>query len=254
MANMGSQGILKYIDNPANSIVSATEGSTVTWAVSSDTNDTAIVRAVAAGKGLHYAGALYATDDNLIEFCSNNLNFTAQEGHCSVEAIIQLSTMVDVAFNFGFNDDVLDAGNTLPMELTGTTISATATAFVGLIYDDDSTDPDNIYCAWVNGGTVGQTDSAGQIDGQDIKMDGVVPTAAKWFYMKVSLDDRGSGNGARATFLVVDHNGVSKERTFNTSITRSTPLCFYLGVENRDALARNLYIRCPGWEQTIPDM
>ncbi len=247
MANAGSNGIIRHIDNPCNTIVSATEGTTITWAVSSDTSDTAIVRAVAAGKGLHYAGATYATDDNMIEFCGNNLYFTAQEGHCEAEVLLQLDVVTNIAFNFGFNDDVLDSGNTLPAELATATWTTTSTAFAGIVFDTDATN-DELHCMWVDGGTDTTTALA------DLRMNGMAPTAAKWLYMKVELDDRGSGNGARATFTACDHKGKSVSKTFNTTITRSTPLCFYLGVENRSASAHNVYIRCPNWAQTVTDM
>ena len=247
MANVGSKGILEHCDNPSSTIVSATEGSTVTWAVSSDTSDTAIVRAVAAGKGLHYAGATYATDDNMLEFCSNNLNFAGQEGHCEAEVLLQLDSVSNVAFNFGFNDDVLDASNSLPAELATATWTTNAATFVGLVFDTDATN-DELHAMWVDDDTDAVTPLA------DLRFKGIAPTAGKWFYMKVELDDLGSGKGLRATFLAVDHNGKSVEKAFNTTVDRDCPLCFYLGVENRSASVHNVYIRKPNWKQTIPDM
>ncbi len=252
MANVGSVGILKHIDDPSVTVIADASAAGVTWVSDSTGSGTDFVKAVAAGKGLHYAGALTAVDNELEEFNGNNLQFAAQEGHSSVEIIVQFSTIADLAFCFGFND-VAEEGN-MPMELTGTTISANAGTFVGLLYDDDSTDPDNLYCVWVDGDTVGQTDSTGSVNGQAIKMSGIAPTAAQWFYMKVSMQDRGSGNGARVTFMATDHLGRSVEKVFNTTVTRSTPLCFSYAVENRDATARNLYIRFPNWEQDTPDM
>ena len=85
-------------------------------------------------------------------------------------------------------------------------------------------------------------------------MVGMAPTNAKWLYMKVEMQDRGSGKGVRATFLAVDHTGKSVEKVFNTSVDRDLPLNYYLGVENRSASVHNIYIRCPSWEQTISDM
>jgi hypothetical protein len=248
MANAGSVGILVHDDDPSNAIVSATEGTTITWAVSSDTSDTAIVRAVAAGKGLHYAGATYATDDNMIEFCSNNLNFSGQSGHSEAEVLLQLSDVTNIAFNFGFNDDVLDGGNTLPVELSGTTWTTTSSTFCGIVYDTDATN-DELHVMWVDDDVDSVTPIA------TLRMKGMAPTAGKWLYMKVELDDMGSSaGGVRATFLAVDHTGKSVEKTFNTTVDRDCPLCFYLGVENRSASAHNVYIRKPNWKQTIADM
>lgn len=254
MANIGSKGILRHIDDPSVTVIADAVGAGVTWMSDADGSDTNFLKAVEVGKGLHYKGVLAATNDNKIEFAGNNLQFTAQEGHSAIELMVQFSSMADIGFSFGFNDEVEDSSGNMPMTNVSTTIAANSAAFVGLIYDDDSDDPDNLYCVWVNGGTVGQTDSTGKIAGKYIKMDGMVPTAAKWFYMKVEIQDRGSGNGARATFLAIDHNGRSVEKTFNTSITRSTPLCFHFAAQNKDATGRNIFIRCPNWEQSIPDM
>lgn len=254
MANIGSKGILKHIDDPSVTVIAAAVATGVTWVSDADGSDTDFVRAVEAGKGLHYKGVLAATNDNKIEFASNNLLFAAQEGHAAIEILVQFSVMTDIGFSFGFNDEVEDTSANMPMTNVGTTIAANSTAFVGLIYDDDSTDPDHLYCVWVNGGNVGQTDSQGRVNGELIEMEGMAPTAAKWFYMKVEMQDRGSGNGARATFLAIDHNGRSVEKVFNTSITRSTPLCFHFATQNKDATGRNIFIRSPNWEQSIPNM
>ncbi len=254
MANIGPKGILRHIDDPVETIVSSTEGTTITWATSADSSDTAIVRAVAAGKGLHYAGALHTTNDNMIEFCSNNLYFAPQEGHCDVEILLQLDVVAGVAVNFGFNDDVLDASNSLPIEWSAaTTIGANAASFIGLACDTTDATHDDFHCVWVDDSNMGQTDSDALIGGETIRLPNMKLIAGKWLYMKVGLDDRGSGNGARATFLVVDSNGRSLERVFNTSIDRDVPLCFYLGVENRVGTAKNVYIHSPNWSQTIPD-
>jgi hypothetical protein len=86
-------------------------------------------------------------------------------------------------------------------------------------------------------------------------MNGMAPTAAQWLYMKVEMQDRGSGNGVHATFLAVDHTGKSVCKEFNTSVDRDCPLCFYFGVENRSGSATpSIYIKSPNWKQTIADM
>lgn len=247
MANVGSIGITRHIDDPSVSTVNATAGAGVTWALSSDSSDTAFAKAVAAGKGLHYAGATAATDDNMIEFCSNNLIFAAQEGHAEVEILLQLDDITNAAFFFGFSDDVQETANTIPVELETTTFTNRAATHCGIVYDVDATN-DDLHCHWADGGTNTTTAIA------DLRMSGMAPANAKWMYLKVELDDRGSGNGARATFLAVDHNGRSVEKTFNTTVTRSTALCYYFGYENRSASVHNVYIKHNNWAQTIPDM
>ncbi len=252
MANIG-QKYIEHIDDPMSTIVSETEGTTITWATSKDAG-TAPVRAVAAGKGVHYAGATVGTAADHIEFCTNNLIFAGQEGHCEVECLLQLSSWSYVAVNFGFNDDVLDTSTTLPIEVSSAAITANAATFVGLVYDTDMT-YDEFHCIWVDDSSVGFTDADSSVDGKSVRLKGCVPTASKWIHLKVQLDDRGSGYGLRATFTVTDHLGRTFARTFNTSVDRDCPLCFYLGVEDRaSASANSIYIRCPNWKQSIPDM
>lgn len=255
MANIGPKGILRHIDNPAITILSDTAGAGKTWTTDSDASDADFARAVAVGKGLHYVGTLSANDNRMLEFCSNNLYFVVQEGHCEVEALVQFSAVDELAFNFGFNDEVLETGNTtLPMEINGSdVISANSASFVGFVYDIDGTS-DYLVCSWVDDSTIQQTDADGRVKGAKIKMSGMAPTAAKWLYLKVELDDRGSGNGARATFLAVDHTGLSMERTFNTTLDRDVPLCYYFGIENRGGTGMTVYTKHNNWAQTIPDM
>lgn len=247
MANVGSRGSLVHIDDPEVSEVNATAGAGVTWALSSDTSDTAFAKAVAVGKGLHYTGATAATNNNLIEFCGNDLVFSGQEGYNAVEVLLQLDDVSNIAFNFGFNDDVQDGGNTLPAELSGTTWTTTASTFLGFVYDTDATN-DELHVMWVDDDSDTSTAIA------DLRMKGMAPTAAKWLYMKVEIQDRGSGNGVRATLLAVDHNGKSVEKVFNTTVDRDVGLCYYLGIENRSASVHNAYIKHCNWEQTTADM
>jgi len=229
MANIGSKGILRHIDDPSVTVI-----------------------AVAAGKGLHYKGVLAATDNNLIEFCSNDLYFTPQEGHCEVEIMIQFEDASEHAFTFGFNDTVED--DNLPIDLSGTTLAATATEFCGFVYDGTDATNKDLHCVWVDDDSIAQADADGLVDGETIRMAGMAPTDAKWLYMKVELQDRGSGNGARATFLAVDHNGRSMERTFNTSVDRDASFCYHLAVENRTDTGGDIFIKHCNWAQSIPNM
>lgn len=247
MANVGSKGILRHIDDPSVTVIAAATAGGVTWVSDADTSDTDFVKAVAAGKGLHYAGALHATDNNMIEFCGNNLQFCGQEGHAAVEVLVQFDDVSDLAFNFGFNDEVEDSGNTLPIELATATFTSNASAFVGFVYDDDATNTD-LHAFWVNGDSDTETAIA------DLRFTGMGLTAAKWLYLKVEIQDRGSGNGVRATLLAVDHNGRSMEKVFNTTVSRATPLCWHFTAENRAATAHNIYLRHCNWEQTVADM
>jgi len=248
MGNVGSKGIVRYEETFAADNIGTSAGDGIAWLVTSDSGDTAIARAVAAGKGLHLTGATYATDNNRLEFLSDQLMFTGQEGHASVEIMLQFDVVTTLAFNFGFFDAVTGASNVIPAQLSGVTLAGSAAdGFLGFVYDIDATN-DELHCTWENGGVVTTTALA------DLRMKGIAPTAAKWLYLKVEMQDRGSGKGVRATFLAVDHNGKSVEKVFNTSVDRDLPLNYYLGVENRGAAVHNVYIRGVAWEQTISDM
>src|SRR3972149_6478188 len=210
MANAGSKGMLEHIDDPSVSAIAAAPAANVTWVADSTNGATDFQKGVAAGKGLHYLSASDTTDNDMQEFCSNNLIFAGQEGHCYAEALIQLDSVDDVAFNFGFNDtveEVTSGGGTLPVELSGTTWASTASTFVGFVYDIDATN-DELHCFWVDDDVDTTTAIA------DLRMKGMAPTASKWLYLRIDLQDRGSGNGLHATFLAVDHNGKSVCKEF----------------------------------------
>lgn len=257
MANVGSKGIVRYEETLATDTIdggsaggsagSAANG--LAWLGSADTGDTAFVRAVAAGKGLHIAGALAATSANRLELTSDQIMFFGQEGHASVEVMLQVSAIADLAFFFGFNDAATGPSNIIPVALATTTFTQTAAdGCVGILYDTGATN-DELHCFWGNAATKTTTAIA------DLRMVGMAPTASKWLYMKVEIDDLGSTSGkVRATFLAVDHNGKSVEKVFNTSVDRDLGLNFYLGLINRAATAHSVYVRCPAWEQTIADM
>ena len=257
MANVGSKGIVRYEETFAtDSIDGGTAGggagsaaNGIAWIGSADTGDTAFVRVVAAGKGLHVAGALTNVNADRLEFMSDQLLFTGQEGHSSVELLLQLSSIANVAFFFGFNDAATGPNNIIPVKLDATTFTQNAAdGCLGILFDTNA-DNDELHCFWGNAATKTTTAIA------DLRMNGMAPTASKWLYMKGEMQDLGSTSGkVRATFLAVDHNGRSVEKVFNTSVDRDLPMNLYLGVENRSTTARSVYIKCPAWQQTIADM
>ena len=251
MANAGSMGIVRYFETFATDTIASgtstaegTAGNGVAWLCSLDTGDTAPVRAVNTSRGLHVTAATDTTDNDLVEFCGDTLMFTGQTGHSSVELLLQFDVVTTLAFNFGFNDDVLEGSNSLPAELSGTTFTSNSATFLGFVFDIDA-DNDDIHVFWVNG-DVDTTESIA-----DLRMVGMAPTASKWLYLKAEMQDRGSGKGVRATLLAVDHAGRSVEKEFDTSVARTTPLCYYLGFANRDGVAHNAYWKANAWEQTI---
>ncbi len=253
MANVGPLGSIKYVETFAtDSLAGGSAGSSagsaadgIAWIGSADTSDTAFVRAVNTNRGLHVAGALTTTDNNRVEFMSDQLMFTGQTGFSSVETLLQLDVVTDIAIFFGFNDAATGPGNIIPVKLATTTFTQNAAdGCLGILLDVDATN-DEFHCFWGNGGTK-TTETAATL-----RLVGMGLTAAKWFHMKITMQDRGSGNAVRATFAITDHTGKSAEKTFNTSVDRDLPMNFYLGLENRAATAHNIYIKLPSWEQSI---
>ncbi|KKK48837.1 hypothetical protein LCGC14_3141100 [marine sediment metagenome] len=251
MPNVGSKGIVRYFETFATDTIASgtstadgTAGNGVAWLCSLDTGDTAPVRAVNTSRGLHVTAATDTTDNDLVEFCGDTLMFTGQTGHSSMEILLQFDVVTTLAFNFGFNDDVLEGSTSLPVELLTTSFTSNSATFLGFVYDVDA-DNDELHVFWVNS-NVDSTESIA-----DLRMVGMAPTASKWLYLKCEMQDRGSGKGVRATFLAADHAGRSVEKVFDTSVSRTTPLCYYLGFENRDGIAHTAYWKANAWEQTI---
>lgn len=250
MANAGSKGMYEHIDDPMVSVIAAAAAAGVTWVADATNGATDFARAVAAGKGLHYAAASDTTDDDMQEFCSNNLLFTGQEGQSYVEILMQLDSVDDVAFNFGLHDTVEEVadGGTLPVELSGTTWTSTGSTFIGIVYDVDA-DNNELHCFWVDDDVDTTTAIA------NLRMNGMAPTADKWLYMRVDIQDRGSGNGVKATFLAVDSSGKSVQKEFNTTVDRDCPLCYHFSFENRgNSAATKCYIKHCNFGQSTADM
>lgn len=251
MANMGSVGILKHIDNPATAIVADAAVNTVAWAANTAGSATNFVRAVSAGKGLHYYGLMDAASGSSSEFASSYKWFTVKEGHCAVEIMVQF-TDITHAFTFGFNDTVAD-GNLL-IDISGTGLTKQTTDFCGFVYDGTTATNKDVHCVWVDADTISTSDANGSIDGKAIRMSGMHPTADKWFYMKVEMQDQGANKDARATFLAVDHLGRSVEKVFNTTVLRTIQFCYHFVTENKSNDANSIYLKGCNWEQTIPNM
>ena len=250
MGNMGSKGIIRYLETfTADNIATGTAtaagaaGDGIAWICTMDSGDTGFVRAVNASRGLHVTAATDTTDNDMLEFASDNLRFYGQTGMNAVEILAQFDVVTGIAFNFGFNDACADTTG-LPIELSGTTWTTNASSALMLVYDIDATN-DELHCMWVDD----DTDATNAI--ATLRMNGVAPTASQWLWMRVEMQDRGSGYGVAATFTAVDHNGRSCTKEFNTTLDRDVALCYYFGIENRAASAVNCYIKAVAWEQTI---
>ena len=252
MANVGSKGIVRYVETFAIDTIDGgsaggdgSAGNGVAWIGSADAGNTPFVRAVNTARGLHLAGATDATGaTDMVEFCGDELMFFGQTGHSAIELMVQFDDVTNLAFNFGFNDEVTDSGGVTPIALSGTTWASTAGDFLGFVYDTDA-DNDELHVFWTDD-SVDTTTAIGTL-----RMRGMAPTNSKWLWMRIEMQDRGSGNGVRATFLAVDHKGRSMEKTFNTTLDRDMGLCYYFCFANRSASVHNCYLKVPCWEQSI---
>lgn len=249
MANVGSKGIVRYEENWATpNFATSAANPGVTWLYTKDTNDTAFVRAVVAGYGLHLYGVEHGTSADRMELLSDTLMFTGQEGYAAVEILVQFSSVANHSFFFGFNDAVTGPSNILPVSLSTTVFTNNAAdGCIGIVYDTDA-DNDELHCYWANAATKTTTATS------SLRMTGLAPTAAKWLWMRVEMQDRGSGNGVRATFTASDHTGKSVSKEFNTSVDRDLPLNYYFGSIERSTTGRNIYIKQCAWETSIADM
>jgi len=258
MANVGSKGIIRFEDTFAGVSVGTAliglDGGTNTtntsyglaWVQTLDTGGASFTRSMTATKGLCIAGSTGTTDNALSEFSGDQLMFYGQTGFNAVEVMVQFDVATTLAFNFGFTDEVTCASATLPVELgTATLVATGCTTFCGIVFDVDA-DNDELHCAWVDDSVV-TTKALG-----DLRMKGMTLTADKWLWMRVEMQDQGSGQPVRATFHAgQDSKHVTKE--FTTSVDRDQGLCFYFGAENRSGATHGVYIKRPAWEQTIAD-
>lgn len=244
MAASGSIGTIVHVEDFVNDTINTSAANGVGWVTAIAGGATAFVRAAAAGYGLHALGVLSAADNDLIELCGDELYVYGQTGHNAIEVLFQASVVSALAINIGFNDDSLEA-TPLPIELSGTTWTSNATDFVGLVLDQDATNYE-WHAFWVDDGSDTSTAIA------DLRLTGATFVANKWAMVRVEIQDRGSGNGVRATFTY-SQDGRSYEKVFNTSLDRDAALVPYIGFETRAATASNVYIKYVKTEQSIAD-
>ena len=257
MANAGRKGIVRYVEALAvNDICTALQGldsgtlvANATygfgWVPSCDTGDQSFIRAYNVGRGAHIAGSLAATNDNMLEFNGDKLMFYGSTGFNSVETLVQFDVATDIAFNFGFHDEVTEVSATLPVELSTTTFYSSASTFLGFVFDTAATN-DELHCFWVDD-DVDTTETIA-----NLRMKGMTLKAAKWLWLRVEMQDRGSGSGVRATFHAAQ-DGKSMTKEFNTTVDNDAALAWYFAAENRSAIGHNVYLKLPAWEQSIND-
>jgi len=257
MANSGAIGTIKYVDTFSNNSIGSVsigiDGGTlltaavygVNWLQSIDTGDTAFAVNQSATLGMHAAGSGTGVDNALIEFNGGRLMFYGQQGFTAVEGMFQFDVVTDLTFNFGLNDEITESGNTIPVELRTATWDSTSTTFLGFVFDTQATN-DELHCFWVDDGV----DTVVALG--DLRCKGMSLTANKWLWLRVEMQDQGSGNPVRATFHAA-HDGKSITKEFTTTVDRDSAFCWYFGAQAGSAVAHGIKIKAPGWEQTISD-
>lgn len=257
MANVGKTGVVRFEDTLAHLSIGTglvgVAGNTyntedaygIAWHQNCCTGATPFSRAVSATKGLHLAGSTNGTDDDAQELIGNELMFYGQTGQNAIDCLFQVDTAATVAWCFGLTGQVAGSASVLPVELSATTWASTGSDFCGLVYNTDATN-DEVHCFWVDD-SVDTTESLA-----NLRMQGAEFVKDKWAYLRVETQDRGSGNSLRATFHY-EQDGKTFEKVFNTSMDRDQAMAWYLGIQNKAGLAHGIYVKLPGWEQSIAD-
>lgn len=209
----------------------------IRWLNSSDGSNTAFA-IVAEAAGPICQAATDSTDDDMCEIGYHLLTWSAQNGHLLLETRVRVSVggVDDIAFTVGFNDDVLEDSNTLPVELSTTTFTSNAGTFIGVVYDPDA-DNDDVHAFWVDD----DADTSEAI--ADLRFTGIAPLDDEWFGVSIQLQDRGSGKGPQATITVVEEStGRAATKVFNTTVDRDALLTPHIAFENRAGVAHTFDI------------
>ena len=221
----------------------------ILWLNSSDGGDTAFA-IVADAQGPIVQGATDTDDNDMVEIGYHLLAWSVQHGKLCMETRMKVSVgaVASVALNIGFNDDVLEDSNTLPVELSGTTFTSNSATWIGVLFDPDITDPNEFVAFWVDDDADTTTAIA------DLRMTSVAPVLNQWFGVEIELSanppatvaegEAGTAGGAVvATITVIQEStGIRATKRFTTSIDRNALLTPHIAFENRDAVAHTVEI------------
>ncbi len=192
MATDTTKGTIRVWEEFDTDTIHTCVGNGVRWLVTLDNSGTL---APVANAGLVAASVTGACDNDMNEIWYKDLSFRAQDGFMSFEARVENVTAVTGrALNVGFNDDVLDASNTLPVELSGTTFTSNASTFIGFVYDVDATN-DTWHAFMV--------DDCGDTTLAIATLNtGIAPVACTSQTLKVMVYDQEACNQTRADFFI----------------------------------------------------
>jgi len=138
----------------------------------------------------------------------------------------------DLAHNIGFSDATSESG-IIAMTYSGTTLTSTASDFAGFLLDSDATTK-NIYGVSVKGDADGAVLNSAHAEAD-----------ASWATYRIELRDNGSRTDA-IFYLNTSGNEIDPANDFVgveiDALTRTTALCVYIGVMNREAAANTFDI------------
>lgn len=218
MATDTSKGIITVFDEFNIDHIGTSGGDGIQWLVTLDNSGTL---APVASAELQAASVTGTANNNLNDFYYRDLSFRAQDGFMSWEMRLDLAGITNVAINVGFNDDVNDASDSLPVELSGTTFTSNAGTFVGFVFDTDATN-DNWHVFMVD-------------DNNDTSVPiaclntGIAPVANIPQTFKIVVEDNGACNQTRTSFYI---DGL-EVYTMVSSIDRDILMSPGFGHENR---------------------
>jgi hypothetical protein len=161
--------------------------------------------------------ASFAADATVL---TTGLNFKANQGGLFVEARLRMNTaLVNQYFNFGFTDVLATTTLEMPMSISGTTITTTASDAICMLYDSALSNQ-RIHIQ----GVKANVDTA-------INNTGFIPVADTFMTLRIELDTSGNAQ----SFI----NGVSYGYTAN-AVTATTALTPVIGVMTRNAASRSV--------------
>ncbi len=190
MATDTTKGTIRFMEEWLTDNIHTGAANGVTWIVTTDggtafaVNDSAELQ----------AQSVTGTCDNDMNEIGHRLVWRAQDGSMSMEARLDLAAITAQAVTIGFNDDVSECSDTLPVELSGTTFTSNAGTFIGFVFDIDATN-DNWHVFMVD-------DDADTNVAIACLNTGIAPVADTPQTFKVTVYDQEACNQTRADFWI----------------------------------------------------
>ena len=169
------------------------------------------------------------TDEDAALLC-DSLIWKVSNGSLRLEARVKFSVVSTLRAFVGFSDATTES-DLLPMSIAGTTWTTTASTAIGFCYSSAATTA-NWTAMWVDG----DSDCTSPALSSRI-FTGCAPVADTYQTFIIELQDQGSGNSPIAEMTIIDSNGKSYSKRFETSLTRTTLLTAAIGHQNEGAVA-----------------